>query len=173
MRFIIFSDSHGSISNMREALRRNAGTGLDGIIFLGDGLKSAKQLADESGLELYAVAGNCDFGPDIDPTRLDTYEKLLDFDGVKVLITHGHKYMVKTNGEVINKYARSKGADVVLYGPADLLDGPLLEATREALAHQTLPFVAQRVHVRVVPLEDELVLKGAAAYVRYRELGVV
>ena len=116
MRFIIFSDSHGSISNMREALRRNAGTGLDGIIFLGDGLKSAKQLADESGLELYAVAGNCDFGPDIDPTRLDTYEKLFDFDGVKVLITHGHKYMVKTNGEVINKYARSKGADVVLYG---------------------------------------------------------
>lgn len=77
-------------------------------------------------------------------------------------------------GSVLTPVVTTLGiADVVLYGPADLLDGPLLEATREALAHQTLPFVAQRVHVRVVPLEDELVLKGAAAYVRYRELGVV
>lgn len=77
-------------------------------------------------------------------------------------------------GSVLSPVVTTLGiADVVLYGPAELLDGPLLEATREALAHQTLPFVAQRVHVRVVPLEDELVLKGAAAHVRYREMGVV
>lgn len=77
-------------------------------------------------------------------------------------------------GSVLSPVVTTLGiADVVLYGPATLLDGPLLEATREALAHQTLPFVAQRVHVRVVPLEDELVLKGAAAYVRHREMGVV
>jgi len=77
-------------------------------------------------------------------------------------------------GSVLSPIVTTLGiADVVLYGPAELLDGPLLEATREALAHQTLPFVAQRVHVRTVRLEDELVLKGAAAYVRYREMGVV
>lgn len=116
MRFIIFSDSHGSLSNMREAVRRNIAAGLDGIIFLGDGLRSARELADESGLTLYAVAGNCDFGADIDSSRLDTYEKLLEFDGVKVFITHGHKFMVKSTGAIINKYALSKGADIVLYG---------------------------------------------------------
>jgi hypothetical protein len=44
---------------------------------------------------------------------------------------------------------------------------------RDALAHQTLPFVAQRVQIRLAPLDDELVLTGAAALVRYRELGVV
>ena len=64
-------------------------------------------------------------------------------------------------------------ADVVLYGPAELLEGPLLDAVRSALAHQTLPFVAQRVQIRLAPLDDELVLTGAAALVRYRELGVV
>ncbi len=64
-------------------------------------------------------------------------------------------------------------ADVVLYGPAELLDGALLESVRGALAQQTLPFVAQRVQVRLVPMRDELVLTGAAALVRYRELGVV
>jgi predicted NBD/HSP70 family sugar kinase len=64
-------------------------------------------------------------------------------------------------------------ADVVLYGPAELLEGALLDAVRGALAHQTLPFVAQRVQIRLAPLDDELVLTGAAALVRYRELGVV
>ncbi|WP_109474100.1 ROK family transcriptional regulator [Ornithinimicrobium cavernae] len=77
-------------------------------------------------------------------------------------------------GSVLSPVVTTLGiADVVLYGPAELLDGHLLRATQDALAHQTLPFVAQQVHVRVVPLENELVLKGAAAYVRYREIGVV
>ncbi len=44
-------------------------------------------------------------------------------------------------------------ADVVLYGPAELLEGPLLDAVRSALAHQTLPFVAQRVQIRLAPLD--------------------
>lgn len=77
-------------------------------------------------------------------------------------------------GSVLSPVVTTLGiADVVLYGPVELLDGPLLRATQDALAHQTLPFVAQQVHVRVVPLENELVLKGAAAFVRYREIGVV
>ncbi|MCK0112571.1 ROK family protein [Ornithinimicrobium sp. F0845] len=77
-------------------------------------------------------------------------------------------------GSVLSPVVTTLGiADVVLYGPAELLDGHLLRATQDALAHQTLPFVARQVHVRVVPLADELVLKGAAALVRYREIGVV
>ena len=114
MRFIIFSDSHGSLANMREALKRNRTTQLDGIIFLGDGLKSAKELADETGIPLYAVAGNCDF--DVDTAKKSTYEKLLEFDGVKVLIMHGHKYMVKLTGDIVNNYAKSLDADLLLYG---------------------------------------------------------
>lgn len=114
MRFLIFSDSHGSIANMREAISRNRKTQIDGIIFLGDGLQSVQLLAEEEGIPLYAVAGNCDLGVDV--TKRSTYEKLLEFDGVKLLIVHGHKFMVKSTGEIINNYARSVGADVVLYG---------------------------------------------------------
>ena len=114
MRFIIFSDSHGATENMRVALRRNRGTALDGIIFLGDGIRGAEQLASEAGLPLYAVAGNCDSGVDV--TDQSIYEKLLEFDGVKVLIVHGHKYMVKLTGDVINERARAVGADLALYG---------------------------------------------------------
>ncbi len=76
-------------------------------------------------------------------------------------------------GSVLTPIVTTLGiADVVLYGPTELLEGPLLEATREALAKQSLPFVAQRIQVRLAPLSDELVLTGAAAQVRYRELGV-
>lgn len=77
-------------------------------------------------------------------------------------------------GSVLTPVVTTLGiADVVLYGPTELLEGPLLDAVRGALARQTLPFVAQRVQVRLAPLSDELVLTGAAALVRYRELGVV
>lgn len=77
-------------------------------------------------------------------------------------------------GSVLTPVVTTLGiADVVLYGPTDLLDGPLLDATREALARQSLPFVAQRIHVRLVPQEAELVLTGAAAHVRFCEMGVV
>jgi predicted NBD/HSP70 family sugar kinase len=77
-------------------------------------------------------------------------------------------------GSVLTPVVTTLGiADVVLYGPTELLDGALLDAVRDSLAHQTLPFVAQRVQVRLAPLSDELVLRGAAALVRYRELGVV
>lgn len=77
-------------------------------------------------------------------------------------------------GSVLTPIVTTLGiADVVVYGPTELIEGPLLGAARRALAHQTLPFVAQRVHLRTEPLDAELVLKGAAAHVRYRELGVV
>lgn len=77
-------------------------------------------------------------------------------------------------GSVLTPVVTTLGiADVVLYGPTELLEGALLDAVRGALARQTLPFVAQRVQVRLAPLSDELVLTGAAALVRYRELGVV
>lgn len=77
-------------------------------------------------------------------------------------------------GSVLTPIVATLGiADVVIYGPTELLEGPLLDAARRTLAHQTLPFVAQRVHLRMEPSDAELVLKGAAAHVRYREMGVV
>ena len=76
-------------------------------------------------------------------------------------------------GSVLTPIVTTLGIDdVVLYGPSELLEGPLLDATRDVLAKQTLPFVAQRIQVRLTPLTDELVLTGAAAQVRFRELGV-
>lgn len=114
MRFIIFSDSHGSQAKMYKALKTNISAGLEGMIFLGDGLKDAVQVAGATGVKLFSVAGNCDFG--VDMTKKSTYEQLYDFDGKKVLIMHGHRYSVKSGIEAAADYARAKSADVLLFG---------------------------------------------------------
>lgn len=77
-------------------------------------------------------------------------------------------------GTVITPVVTTLGiADVVFYGDPELVDGPVVEATRQVLASQTLPFMAQRIQVRQVSRAAEHVLTGVAAQVRYRELGVV
>lgn len=63
--------------------------------------------------------------------------------------------------------------DVVLHGPTELLDGPLLEAVRACVAARSMPVVAEHLDVRMASLARDVVLTGAAAQVRYAQLGVV
>lgn len=62
--------------------------------------------------------------------------------------------------------------EIVLSGPADLLDGPLRQATVTELRRRTMPVVADDVTVRFSVLGDDLVLTGAAVLVLAGELGV-
>jgi len=62
--------------------------------------------------------------------------------------------------------------EIVLNGPADLLAGPLREATVSELGRRTMPAVADDVTVRLSVLGDDLVLTGAAVLVLTGELGV-
>ena len=62
--------------------------------------------------------------------------------------------------------------EIVLSGPADLLDGPLREATVAELHRRTMPVVADDLTVRLSVLGDDLVLTGAAVLVLAGELGV-
>lgn len=124
LRFIIFSDSHGASRNMKKAIGLNLDAGLDGMIFLGDGYSGAKQVADEFKLDFYGVAGNCDSG--VDYSDKNIFERMLEFDSKRILITHGHKYAVKSGCGVLEAYARSKGADIVMYGHTHIRDEHIL-----------------------------------------------
>ncbi|KYH45057.1 ROK family transcriptional regulator [Branchiibius sp. NY16-3462-2] len=102
---------------------------------------------------------------------LETY---LSANALRQADEEGRRRAGQLLGTVITPVVTTLGiADVVFYGDADVLDGPVIEATRQALAFQTLPFVAQRIQVRQVARSAEHVLTGAAAHVRYQELGVV
>jgi predicted NBD/HSP70 family sugar kinase len=62
--------------------------------------------------------------------------------------------------------------EVVLSGPADLLDGPFREAALEAIAARTMPAVGGNLDLRMSALGADDVLLGAATLVLNGELGV-
>jgi hypothetical protein len=62
--------------------------------------------------------------------------------------------------------------EIVLSGPADLLDGPFREAALEALTSRTMPAVGGNVELRMSALGEDGVVLGAATLVLNAELGV-
>lgn len=63
-------------------------------------------------------------------------------------------------------------SEIVLSGPADLLDGPLAEATVETLRSRTLAEFHDGVRVRMTEHGEDIVLRGAAVMVLSGRLGV-
>ena len=62
--------------------------------------------------------------------------------------------------------------EVVLSGPADLLDGPLSQAALETLRERCMPVVGEDVQLRMPTHGDDVVLTGAAGLVLSGQLGV-
>ena len=109
MYALIFSDSHGKTKNMQEIIDRQGGD-LHAVFFLGDGLRDVDSL-DSGSSELYYVRGNCDvFAP------LAEDEELVFFGGVRIFMTHGHRYSVKSGYSAAAEKALRKGADILLFG---------------------------------------------------------
>lgn len=106
MKIIVLSDTHGRADRVREALSRHVS--YDALLFSGDGLRD---MADIAGC--IAVKGNCDsfFFSDSVPS-----EQVLAFDGVRILLTHGHEYFVKSGLERLVARADELGADLAVFG---------------------------------------------------------
>ena len=63
-------------------------------------------------------------------------------------------------------------AEVVLSGPAHLLDGPLAEAAIRTLRDRTMAEFHGRLRLRMSALDQDIVMRGAAAMVLSGQLGV-
>ena len=119
---LIMSDSHGRddlIEKTKKLTRPHA------IIFCGDGLRDLD--ADTYLCPLYAVRGNCDWS--YIPHMGDIEDTLtLHIDGVKLFITHGHRFGVKHGLGALVAQAVRENADAVLFGhthePLDILLTP-------------------------------------------------
>ena len=108
MKLLILSDSHGNIDNMVRAVEL---TQPRYILHLGDCLQDAQALHQRyPDIPMDTVPGNCDW------CSYDTPERLLEFDGVRVLIMHGHTRNVKVSPLSAQYVARECGADVLLFG---------------------------------------------------------
>jgi len=62
--------------------------------------------------------------------------------------------------------------ELVLSGPPELLDGPLLQAADETIRQRTMPVIGDELIVRTSTLGEDVVLVGAAVLVLAGQLGV-
>lgn len=111
IKILILSDTHKNKARLSRvlALHRDA----DAIIHLGDGYGDFSGL-DIGGIPLYRVRGNCD--EETNDFGVLSDEEILDIEGVRILMTHGHHLGVKFGLTKAASYAVSKGADILLYG---------------------------------------------------------
>ena len=83
----------------------------DAVLHLGDHCRDAAWLREQfPDLDIRGVRGNCDYGGGGED-RLE-----LEWEGVKILATHGHLYNVKYTMDPLRNAAYFSGARLVLYG---------------------------------------------------------
>ena len=102
--FIVFSDVHGDFSSFEKLL--NFASKNDGLFFAGDGNNFFSSIQKNE--NYFYVKGNCD------QTGID--EKIVEIDGVKILLVHGHNQGVKSGYLRLQLYAKQKGVSVVIFG---------------------------------------------------------
>ena len=108
MKLLVLSDSHGNVDNMARAVEL---TRPRHILHLGDCLRDAQALHERfPDIPMDTVPGNCDWG------SFDAPERLLEFDGVLVLMMHGHTRNVKSSPMSALYAAKEYGAQVLLFG---------------------------------------------------------
>ncbi len=138
IRIAVISDTHGDFRNVGR-VRAQLG-GVDWLLHGGDHFHDAPRLAVNLGVDpsrVRAVAGNCD-----DPVREPT-QQVLELEGIKILLTHGHHEGVKHGFQQIYRRAVEAGARVVIFGHNHIAlnddDGRVLMLNPGSL---TLPYVS-------------------------------
>ena len=110
MRLLVISDTHGDISKVCKVVNEIKDL-IDGIIHLGDIVEDADKLRKlYSQIPVYNICGNCDYGTNVPPLNI------LDFEGKKIFITHGHLFSVYYDTTKLVYKAMELGADVALFG---------------------------------------------------------
>ncbi len=132
MKLIVVSDIHGRYERLSEVmeLHRDA----DALIFLGDGLRELLRAdAYSYPFTVYSVSGNCDsFSAFSNYLDNAPEELILNFEGYRFYLLHGHTKSVKSGLDRLTVAANSREADVVLFGHTHLTLEKYLPAGSEA-----------------------------------------
>lgn len=109
MRIIVVSDTHGDLADFERVIDRQKNA--DMFIHLGDcerDVDDIKYLLHDK--MILNVSGNCDFAS-VKPSESETVAA-----GKKIFFTHGHNYHVKYGINSVIGEARSRKADILLFG---------------------------------------------------------
>ena len=123
MKIIVVSDTHGSYRNFKKVMQMHRSA--DIVVHCGDSRDELdKIMTDYPNMRFYAVKGNCDFGTALPVTEIFTVQ------GVSFFATHGHIYNVKYGLFDIDRAARKKQANIVLYGHTHIANDAVRDGVR-------------------------------------------
>ncbi|MGM0501781.1 MAG: metallophosphoesterase family protein [Bacillota bacterium] len=107
MKIAIFSDAHRNIGPLESVVEKLED--VDYFIYAGDGLDQVlrSSIAEE---KLLAVRGNCDYGLPY------PVEKIIKVAGIRIFLTHGHRYRIKDGLTQLYYKAQEVEADIVIFG---------------------------------------------------------
>ncbi|MDE6210816.1 MAG: metallophosphoesterase, partial [Clostridia bacterium] len=104
---IVISDTHGRLPD--NEFLWEAFDNADFIFHLGDGAKEIEKLKSAYPGKVHFVYGNWD-------GITNQSEEIVEIEGVKFFLTHGHNYKVKSSDLNLQMRGLELGADCCLYG---------------------------------------------------------
>jgi putative phosphoesterase len=105
MKILVFSDSHGITREMSNVTEEEKP---DLVLHLGDMVRDCDFCFYDT--RVLRVRGNCDYGSN------EETERFLDLGAVKIWMTHGHLYNVKSGLSEFIAKGESLGATILLFG---------------------------------------------------------
>ena len=103
------SDTHGNLDNIRKVIENNKD--IKNIFHLGDGKADIDLIKEEyKDKTFFRVCGNCD-SCTTEPVVLNA-----TIEGKRFLLTHGHRFYVKENLDLLVAEAKKENAGVALFG---------------------------------------------------------
>lgn len=107
MKIVVFADSHTDVATMLDVVKAEQP---DAVLHLGDHLADGMELQNSVDIAVYLVKGNTD---QADEGKTDA---LLEFEHVRVWMTHGHLYKVENGLTELYGVGARAGAQIVLFG---------------------------------------------------------
>ena len=108
-RILLFSDSHGRTENIKNTLGQTPC--IDYVLFLGDCLRDIYPVEQANPrITFHCVPGNNDFGLSVPG------EKIIEIDGIRIFMTHGHQYHVKGTNDRISYRTGELQCQIGLFG---------------------------------------------------------
>lgn len=160
LKILVISDTHNEINNVVKIIKNNKS--IDMILHLGDVQSDYKKIKQYYFENITYVSGNCDY--------ISKYpkEKIIEIEGKKILMTHGHKYNVKWEYDTIKNIGFHNKVDGILFGHTHI---PYLEENEDLVLMNpgsiTLPRESSTPTYGILEIEKNKKMKCALCQYTY------
>ncbi len=110
MRILVISDTHGNYRVLRSIVQKHTHDA-NLFLFAGDGERELDDIKMEFSTQtFYSVRGNCDFA------SMEPVSRIVQVGEVRILLTHGDRYGVKSGRGRLISAAQENNARIAVFG---------------------------------------------------------